>query len=208
MRNQTLGEEISNAVSHGVGLLGAFAAVPVLVVTAVLNKETPAVVSSSIFGASLVLMYLASTMYHSLPAGKAKRVFQILDHSAIYILIAGTYTPFTLVVLQGAWGWTLFGIVWSLAIMGVVFKTTGYLKQGHWSTVLYVLMGWVVVIAIKPLVSQLSFWGIVLLALGGLCYSLGVYFFVKDNKRYYHFIWHLFVLAGSVCHFFAVLYYS
>jgi len=208
VRNQTLGEEISNAVSHGVGLLGAFAAVPVLVVTAVLNKETPAVVSSSIFGASLVLMYLASTMYHSLPAGKAKRVFQILDHSAIYILIAGTYTPFTLVVLQGAWGWTLFGIVWSLAIMGVVFKTTGYLKQGHWSTVLYVLMGWVVVIAIKPLVSQLSFWGIVLLALGGLCYSLGVYFFVKDNKRYYHFIWHLFVLAGSVCHFFAVLYYS
>ncbi len=208
MRNQTLGEEISNAVSHGVGLLGAFAAVPVLVVTAVLNKETPAVVSSSIFGASLVLMYLASTMYHSLPAGKAKRVFQILDHATIYILIAGTYTPFTLVVLQGAWGWTLFGIVWSLAIMGVVFKTTGYLKQGHWSTVLYVLMGWVVVIAIKPLVSQLSFWGIVLLALGGLCYSLGVYFFVKDNKRYYHFIWHLFVLAGSVCHFFAVLYYS
>lgn len=208
MRNQTLGEEISNAVSHGVGLLGAFAAVPFLVVTAVLNKETPAVVSSSIFGASLVLMYLASTMYHSLPAGKAKRVFQILDHATIYILIAGTYTPFTLVVLQGAWGWTLFGIVWSLAIMGVVFKTTGYLKQGHWSTVLYVLMGWVVVIAIKPLVSQLSFWGIVLLALGGLCYSLGVYFFVKDNKRYYHFIWHLFVLAGSVCHFFAVLYYS
>jgi len=208
VRNQTLGEEISNAVSHGVGLLGAFAAVPFLVVTAVLNKETPAVVSSSIFGASLVLMYLASTMYHSLPAGKAKRVFQILDHAAIYILIAGTYTPFTLVVLQGAWGWTLFGIVWSLAIMGVVLKTTGYLKQGHWSTVLYVLMGWVVVIAIKPLVSQLSFWGIVLLALGGLCYSLGVYFFVKDNKRYYHFIWHLFVLAGSVCHFFAVLYYS
>jgi len=208
MRNQTTGEEISNAISHGVGLLGSVAALPVLVVTAVLYKDVQAVTAASIFGSTLILMYLSSTMYHALPLGKAKRIFQMLDHAAIYILIAGTYTPFSLVVLRGGWGWTLFGLIWGLAVAGIILRTTGILKQGHWSTMLYVLMGWVAVIAVKPLVAQLSFWGLVWLVLGGVFYSLGVYFYSRDNKKYYHFIWHIFVLAGSVCHFFAVLYFS
>jgi hemolysin III len=208
VRVQSLGEEISNSISHGIGLLGAIAALPILVVTAVLYKDVQAVTAASIFGSALVLMYLSSTMYHALPVGKAKKVFQILDHVAIYVLIAGTYTPFSLVVLRGAWGWTLFGVVWSLAIAGIVLKTTGVLKHGHWSTVLYVFMGWAALIAVKPLVTNLSFWGLVWLVIGGAFYSFGVYYYSKDSKKYYHFIWHLFVLAGSVCHFFAVLYYS
>lgn len=208
MRVQTSGEEISNSISHGVGLLGAIAALPILVVTAILYKDVQAVASASIFGSALVLMYLSSTMYHALPVGKAKRVFQTLDHVAIYLLIAGTYTPFSLVVLRGAWGWTLFGIIWGLAITGIVLRTTGVLKQGNWSTVIYVLMGWVALIAVKPLVIHLSFWGLVWLVIGGACYSFGVYYYSHDHKKFYHFIWHLFVLAGSICHFFAVLYYS
>ena len=208
-REQTVGEEIANSVSHGLGLVLSWAAAPILVVHAVLHSGAAAVVGVSIFALTLALMYGASTLYHGLPAGRAKRVFNVLDHSAIYLLIAGTYTPFTLGVLKGPWGWTLFGLVWGLALLGVVMKALSRLSHPWLSTGLYLAMGWLVLIAIRPLSANLPMAGLAWLVGGGLCYTAGVVFFVFDSRwRYAHFIWHLFVVAGSVCHFFAVLWYA
>lgn len=207
-RPQTLGEEIANSVSHGIGLLAALVAFPVLV-TAALNRGEPAgIVGATVFAITMVLLYLASTLFHALPPNRAKRVFQILDHSAIYLLIAGTYTPFTLGVLNGPWGWTLFGLVWLLAIVGTVFKSLGGVRYTTFSTWVYLAMGWLVLIAIEPVWTLVPKWGLFWLFAGGIAYTAGAVFFMLERIRYFHFLWHLFVVTGTACHFVAVLQYS
>ena len=206
-RRQSLGEEIANSVSHGIGFVAALFAFPVLVLGAMQHGAT-AVVGASVFAATMSLLYLTSTIYHALPENRAKRVFQILDHGAIYLLIAGTYTPFTLGVLRGTWGWTLFGMIWGLAIFGVVVKSRGGIRYRRLSTALYLAMGWLVVIAAKPLLLHVPGWGLFWLAAGGVAYTAGVGFYVARQLRYAHFIWHLFVLTGTACHFVAVLNYA
>ena len=207
-REQSPGEEIANSVSHGVGLLAALTAVPFLVVAAVERGKVAGIVGASIFATTMVLLYLASTLYHALPANRAKRVFRVLDHAAIYLLIAGTYTPFTLGVLRGAWGWTLFGLVWGLALVGIVVKAVGGVRHLRASTILYLVMGWLVLIAAKPLWLRMPSWGLFWLFAGGVAYTVGVAFFRADRVRYAHFVWHLFVLAGTACHFVAVFRYA
>ena len=204
-RRQTVGEEIANSVSHGVGLLAAGAIAPILILRAVKDGRPAFIVGCSIFAGSIVMMYLASTLYHALPEGRAKRVFRVLDHCAIYLLIAGTYSPFTLGVLGGGWGWSLFGIIWGLAACGIVAKSTGWAWHPRFSTALYLAMGWLALIAVKPLWAQLPRESLVWLALGGLAYSGGVVFYARPQLRYAHFVWHLFVFAGTVCHVIAVL---
>lgn len=207
-RRPSRGEEIANSVSHGVGLVAALAAAPFLVVHAVRRGGTGAIVGASVFAATVVLLYLASTLYHALPRNRAKRVFQVIDHGAIFLLIAGTYTPFTLGVLRGAWGWTLFGLVWGLAAVGVVLKAVGRLRHRTLSTLLYLGMGWLILIAIRPLWLGVPLSGLLWLLLGGIAYTAGLAFFAAKGVRYSHFVWHLFVLAGTACHFFAVLWYA
>ena len=207
-RAQSLGEEIANSVSHGVALLAAIAAVPFLF-TADRHLGAANVVGASVFAATLVLLYLTSTLYHALPAGRAKRVFLKLDHGAIYVFIAGSYTPFTLGVLGGPWGWTLFGLVWSLAVVGVTLKAIDRLSHPWLSTAIYLMMGWLVLIAFVPLVERVPTPGVVLLVAGGLAYTLGVAFFMLDSRiRYAHAVWHSFVVAGTGCHFTAVMNYA
>jgi hemolysin III len=207
-RIQTLGEEIANSVSHGVGLVAALVAAPFLIVAAS-QLSAANLVGAIVFAITMVLLYAASTLYHALPQGRAKRVFMKLDHGAIYLFIAGSYTPFALGALSGPWGWTLFGIVWSLALMGVALKSFNRLTHPWLSTGLYLAMGWLVLIAAVPLVQNVPTTGIALLVAGGLAYTLGVVFFALDNRvRYAHAVWHGFVVAGTGFHFFAVLNYS
>lgn len=220
-RAQSLGEEIANAVSHGAGALLAVAAIPVLVVDAVAGGSPPVeVVGVTVFGLTMLLMYLASTLYHAVPphaapgggggvARGAKRVFHLLDHAAIYVLIAGTYTPFALGVFRDEWGWPMFTLVWGLAIAGVTLKCLARARHPVVSTGLYLAMGWLVLAAAEPLFTQLPAAGLAWLAGGGVAYTLGVVFFALDERvRYAHFAWHLFVLAGTGCHFWAVLSYA
>lgn len=208
-REQSRREEIANSISHGIGLVAALVAAPFLVMHAVRRGDTGFIIGTSIFAASMVLLYLASTVYHALPSGKAKRLFNIIEHSTIFLLIAGTYTPFTLGVLRGVWGWTLFGLVWGLAVAGVVLKALKMLFRPIVSTGLYLLMGWLVLIAIKPLSTHVPSSGLLWLFAGGVAYTTGVAFFAADARlRYSHFIWHLFVMAGTACHYFAVLWYA
>jgi len=207
-RPQSLGEEIANSVSHGIGLVAALVGTPFLLVAAVQRGAAGAIVSASVFAATTLLLYLASTLYHALPRNKAKRVFRALDHGAIFLLIAGTYTPFTLGVLRGAWGWTLFGIVWGLAVAGVVLKAVGRPRYPVLSTCLYLGMGWLVLIAVRPLWFRVPHPGLLWLLVGGIAYTAGVAFFAAQRVRYSHFVWHLFVLTGTACHFFAVLWYA
>jgi hemolysin III len=207
-RPQSVGEEIANAVSHGVGFLAALVAAPILIVHGARQEGASAVVGASVFAATMLLLYLASTLYHALPHSRAKRVFRIIEHSAIFLLIAGTYTPFTLGVLRGPWGSLLLGLVWGLAGVGILLKVVGGVRYPILSTSIYVAMGWLVVIAIRPLSLRVPTAGLVWLVLGGVAYTAGVPFFATRRLRYGHFIWHLFVLAGTVCHFFAVLWYS
>lgn len=207
-RTQTPLEELANSLSHGIALLLALAAVPYLLV-AVSHKSASNIVGASIFGATMLLLYLASTLYHALPHGRAKRIFLKLDHGAIYLFIAGSYTPFALGALGGPWGWTLFGLVWGLAVMGVTLKSFDRLSHPWLSTGLYLLMGWLVLIAAVPLAERVAAQGIALLVAGGLAYTLGVVFFVLDSRlRYAHAVWHGFVAAGTGFHFFAVLGYA
>ncbi|MDR3719098.1 MAG: hemolysin III family protein [Bryobacteraceae bacterium] len=206
LTRQTVGEEIANSVTHGVAAALSIAALVILVVFAALRGNAWHVVSCAVFGVTLILLYLASTLYHALPPGKAKQVFRILDHASIYLLIAGTYTPFTLVTLRGPWGWSIFGVVWALAVAGVVFQSLLIGRLPALSTTVYVLMGWVVVIAARPLIHALPWGGLLWMLAGGLAYTLGVYFFASKTK-FAHMVWHLFVIAGSLCHFFAVLFY-
>jgi len=207
-RTQSVGEEIANSVSHGVGLLAAVAVAPLLVVAAVQRGSAAQIVGASIFGATMVLLYLTSTLYHALPGNRAKRVFRVLDHGAIFLLIAGTYTPFTLGVLRGTWGWTLFGLVWGLALAGVLLKAVGGVRYPKLSTYLYLAMGWLVLIAVKPLWHNVPTSGLLWLLAGGIAYTAGVAFYASKRVRYSHFVWHLFVIAGTACHFLAVLWYA
>lgn len=208
-RVQTPGEEIANAVTHGLAWLLAMAALPLLVWQAQRQGDAADVVAAGVFGATLVLLYGTSTLYHALPAGAAKRWFCRFDHAAIYLLIAGSYTPFTLGVLHGPWGWTLFGVVWGAAALGVTIKLLNRLRHPWLSTGLYVAMGWVAVVAAGPLVERMPLAGLAWLVAGGLCYTLGAAVFMLDNRvRYAHAVWHVFVLAGSVCHFFAAFGYA
>jgi hemolysin III len=208
-RPQSLGEEIANTISHGVGAAGAVASAPVLIIAAVRQGDAAFIAGAAVFAASMCLLYLASTIYHAQPRSRAKQFFNVLDHSAIYLLIAGTYTPFALGALRGPWGWTLFGLVWGMALLGVGLKASKRLNRPAVSTGLYLAMGWLVLIAVKPLIERVPTGGLWWLVAGGLAYTGGVAFFVLDNRwRYSHFVWHLFVLAGTACHFFAVLWYA
>jgi len=202
----SLGEEIAHAVSHGVGVVLAIAGLAALVTTAALRGTAWHVTGAAIFGSTLVLLYAASTLYHAIPLVRAKRVLRVLDHSAIYLLIAGTYTPFTLGPLRGPWGWALLGVVWAGAAAGIIFKSVAVDRAPILSTALYVAMGWCVVVALGPLVRALAPGGLILLLAGGLAYTLGIVFYAWQ-RRFHHFVWHLFVLAGSVLHYFAVLLY-
>lgn len=201
----TAGEEIASSISHGVGLVAALLALPILTASASARGETIEVVGAVVFATTMALLYLASTLYHALPAGRAKRVFRVVDHSAIYVFIAGSYTPFALGVLRGDMGWALLGAVWTLAVMGVVWKVAGTRDRPVLSAGLYVAMGWLVLLAAKPLVAAMPIDGLVWLVAGGLAYTGGVGFYASTGLRYGHFVWHLFVLAGSACHAVAVL---
>jgi hemolysin III len=234
MANHAAGrDELANSLTHGLGTALSVAALVVLVVFASLRGGARHVVGAALFGSSLVLLYLMSTLYHAFRGPKVKKVFKILDHSAIFILIAGTYTPFCLAVLRGAWGWTLFGVIWGLAALGVTLKAVLYAKWmplpapppidhlhpapepprpmpkrlGLVSTGIYLAMGWLIVLAIVPLWRSLSPGGLFWLFLGGACYSLGAVFYAWHSLRHHHAIWHLWVMAGSLCHFFAVLWH-
>lgn len=211
-RQQSLGEEIANSISHGLALLAALVAAPFLLLMAVRGGDVLNVVGAAIFAASMVLLYATSMLYHALPsvrAWRAKRLFQVLDHSAIYLLIAGTYTPFTLGVLRGPWGWTLLGLVWAMALAGIAVKAMVGMRYPRLSTLLYLGMGWVAIIAIKPMLQLMPAWGLFWLVAGGVAYTGGVAFFATDARlRYGHFVWHLFVAAGTACHVIAVLYYA
>ena len=203
----TLAEEISHAITHGVGLLLSIAGLVVLIVFDSLRGDAWHVVSVSVYGATLVLLYSASTFYHALPAPRAKNVFRTLDHAAIYVLIAGTYTPFVLVNLRGGWGWALFGVVWGLAVLGIVLEAVAKQRVRVLSVILYLGLGWLIAIAVKPLMQSVEPGGLVLLVAGGLAYSVGVVFYGWKRLPYHHAVWHLFVMAGSLFHFFAVLFY-
>ena len=194
-------------LAHGVGALLAIGGLVVLVTLAALRGDVWHVVSCSVYGASMVVLYTASTLYHSITLPRAKSVLQVFDHAAIFLLIAGTYTPFTLVSLRGPWGWSLFGIVWALAVAGIVLEIVFPRRLPALSLALYVAMGWVVVVAVKPLLAVLPTPGLVLLVLGGLAYTAGIGFYAWRRLPYGHAIWHLFVLAGTVLHFFAILLY-
>lgn len=204
---QSIGEEIANSVSHGIGLVAALAATPLLILAAI-PGGAGSIVGASVFAATVIALYLTSTLYHALPGARAKRVFRVLDHGAIFLLIAGTYTPFTLGVLRGGWGWSLFGAVWGLAVAGVVFRSIVGIRYPAIRTTIYVAMGWLVVIAIRPLWQRMPLEGFLWLLAGGLAYTGGVAFYASRRLRYAHFAWHLCVLAGTTCHFLAVLWYA
>jgi hemolysin III len=207
-REQSRGEEIANSISHGIGLVAALWATPILVLHAVPRGHPGVLVGASVFAATMVLLYLASTLYHALPIGKVKRVFRVIEHSAIFFLIAGTYTPFMLGVLRGAWGWTLLGLVWGLAVAGAALKAFHRLSHPIVSTSFYLLMGWLILIAANPVSARVPTSGLRWLVAGGVAYTAGVAFFAAGSRlRYGHFVWHLFVMAGTVCHYFAVLWY-
>ena len=201
-------EEVANSISHGLGLLLALVALPVLVLAAIEVGNVRFLVGVSVFGGTMVLLYLASTLYHSISHETAKQLFRVFDHTAIFLLIAGSYTPFSLGVLHGPWGWSMLAIVWTLAIIGITLKIRKRTRHSRISIVLYVIMGWLAVIAVKPIVMLIPVPGILLILAGGLAYTGGLAFFAAQRIRYNHFIWHLFVLAGTACHFFAVLWYA
>jgi hemolysin III len=202
------GEELANALSHGLGIVLSLAAVTLLAVFAALNGTARHIVSFSIYGATLVLLYTASTLYHSFRNPRAKQILRVCDHAAIYLLIAGTYTPFALVVFHGAFGWTLFGLAWGMAATGVLLKLL-FVGRFHGVAVgLYIAMGWLIVIGIKPLIQSVPGPGLALLVVGGLLYTGGVAFYANKRIPWNHAIWHLFVLGGRVCQFFAILFYA
>ena len=207
-RKQSRGEEVANSISHGVGAVAAIAGAVILMVMTVRRGSVSQIVGSGVFATTMVLVYLTSTLYHSMTREKAKRVFRVLDHSAIFLLIAGTYTPFTLGVLRGPWGWSLLAVVWGLAILGIVLTAISGIRYPTLSTAIYVAMGWLFVVGVKPLWTNMEPWGMVWLLAGGVAYTGGVAFFAADRIRYGHLVWHLFVIAGTTCHYIAVLQYA
>lgn len=204
----SLREEIANSISHGLGLVLALVGLPILVLAAIEIGSTGFIVGVSVFGATMVLLYLASTLYHWSTREEIKSLFRLFDHTAIFLLIAGSYTPFALGVLRGPWGWSLLAIVWTLAIVGIALKISKRTRHSRISIVLYVIMGWLALVAVKPMVMLIPVPGILLIFAGGIAYTGGLAFFAAHRIRYNHFIWHLFVIAGTTCHFFAVLWYA
>lgn len=204
---QTRAEEIGNATTHAMGALLSLIALTLLIVSASSQHDVLKLASGIVFGCTLLMMYLSSTLYHSMKNPRLKHLFRIIDHASIYLLIAGSYTPFMLVTLRGPWGWTLFTIIWSLACAGVVFKMFFVHRFELLSTLIYLLMGWMAVVAIKPIYQHLPIAGLECVVAGGLCYTVGVIFYVWERLKFSHVLWHLFVLAGSIFHFFAVLLY-
>ncbi|OEH85994.1 hemolysin D [Desulfuribacillus stibiiarsenatis] len=203
----TLREEIANAITHGIGIVFSIAALVLMVVFSSLYGDVWHIVSVSIYGASLVLLYTFSTLLHSFQYKPVKNIFEYLDHAAIYLLIAGTYTPFLMVTLRGTLGWTLLAVIWVLAIAGIIFKMIFVKRFIVLSTLLYIILGWMIVVAIRPLYENLATGGLVWLVLGGLLYTFGTIFFIWRRIPFHHAIWHVFVLGGSVAHFIAVLFY-
>ena len=208
-RDQTRAEEIANSISHGLGFLLAIASLPLLLAFSSERVSAINIVAMCVFSATMMLLYGVSTLYHAVPQGRAKAWLNRCDHAAIYLFIAGSYTPFVLGVLRGGWGWSLFGVVWACGLLGFTAKLMNRLKHPLWSTGLYVAMGWVAVVAAAPLVARMPGAGLALLVAGGLLYTAGAVVFMFDSRvRFAHFVWHLFVLGGSACHFFAVLWYA
>lgn len=203
-RKYTTGEEIFNAVSHGLGVLLSIAGCVLLVVFTAMHNDTLALVSASIYGASLIILYTMSTLYHAITAERAKGVLRVMDHATIYILIGGTYTPYTLSCLRGAWGWTLFGVIWAAAIVGITLSSINLRKFQKASMVCYIAMGWAIIFAIKPLWENTSMFTLVFLIIGGLLYTGGIAFYLMKESKYMHSIWHLFVIAGSIFHYFSI----
>ena len=201
-----LGDILANAITHGIGAALAIAGAVYLIVVST-RGSARLIVSCSVFSATLILVYICSTLYHSLVRTRARHVFHILDHSSIYLLIAGTYTPFCLVSLRGTLGWTIFGVEWGLAVFGVIFKCFAVGKYEVASALVYLGQGWVAVFAVKPLIHSLGWHGLMWMGAGGVAYTLGIVFFALDRLRYFHALWHLFVLAGSMAHYFAILFY-
>lgn len=202
---QSLGEEIANSITHGIGVGLSIAALVILVVFAARISDVWKVVSFSIYGATMIALFMASTLYHAFPQPRVKKFFHILDHSSIFLLIAGTYTPITIGTMRGGWGWTMFGIIWGLTLVGICLKIFAMSKLKWVSTIVYLAMGWLIIIAIKPLMSVVSKTVLMWMAIGGLCYSLGVIFYIAKKLPYHHAIWHLFVLGGAISHFFGML---
>ncbi|MBN6189158.1 hemolysin III family protein [Aneurinibacillus sp. BA2021] len=200
-------EEIANAVIHGIGAILSVAALVVLIVTASASGTVWHITSFTIYGVTMLLLYVSSTLVHSFPEGRAKDIFEICDHASIYLFIAGTYTPFLFLVVKGVLGWTLFGIVWGIALAGIVFKLFFTKRFLYLSTVLYIVMGWLIVFAWQPLAAGLAFEGMVLLVTGGILYTIGAVFYVWRGFLFHHAVWHLFVLAGSAVHFFGIILY-
>ncbi len=205
-RALTLGEEIFNSITHGIGALLSAAGLVILILVASLKGNAWHIVSYTIFGSSMVVLYISSTLYHSFTNIKIKNIFARFDHSAIFLLIAGTYTPFVLTTIRGPLGWTLFGVIWGVALIGIVIRTIYLTRFRKLMVVIYLLMGWMFIIAIVPMIKNLPVSSIIFLFTGGACYSLGTIFYVWRNLKYGHGIWHIFVLAGSIMHFFSVLY--
>lgn len=201
----TKGEEIANAITHGVGAVLAVAALVLLVVFAALKGTVWHLISFTMFGITLVILYLESTLYHSITNKKVKRVFRKFDHMSIYLLISGTYTPFCLTILRGTIGYTIFGVVWTSTVLGIILKAFFTGKKDVLSTILYIVMGWLIVIAIKTIYLSMTYSGFILLVVGGVLYTLGTIFYASDKMKFNHGIWHLFVIGGSVCHFFSVM---
>ncbi|ACN16470.1 putative hemolysin-III related protein [Desulforapulum autotrophicum HRM2] len=204
---QSLGEEIANSITHGIGAALSIAALAILLVSASGNGDTLRVVSYSVYGSSLIILYLSSTLYHSFSHGRIKQFFKVMDHSSIYLLIAGSYTPIVLVSIPGAWGWTVFGIVWAMAVAGIITKIFLTGKYDKISVLFYIAMGWLIVIAIKPMLQTVPLKLLVWLLIGGLSYTLGIIFYAWEKMPYNHAVWHLFVLGGSITHFFGILFY-
>lgn len=204
-KRYTLGEEIFNSVSHGLGGGLSIAGTVVLIVFAAIYSNAWGVVASAIYGSSLIILYTMSTLYHAITNRRAKAFFRIMDHNTIFFLIAGTYTPITLVPLRGAFGWVLFGVIWAAAILGIVLNSIDLEKFRKPSVVCYILMGWAVIFAIRPMLRSVNKLSLLFLLIGGLFYTIGVIFYVMKKKRYFHSIWHLFTIGGSVFHWFAVL---
>ena len=207
LERRALSEELANTLTHGLGLLLSLVGVPGLIVMAVRYGDAWHIVSCSVYGVALVLLYAASTIYHCVQCPRWKEILRVVDHACIYLLIAGTYTPFTLVTMGGGWGWTLFGLVWGFAVVGICFKLLWTGRFEVISTVTYVLMGWLALIAIYPIVTEFPLGCVLWILAGGSSYTVGVIFYALDEKPYMHAIWHLFVLAGSACHYIAVMEY-
>jgi hemolysin III len=205
-REQTPAEEITNAIIHGIGVGLSIAALVILLIFGSIYGDTWHIVSFSIYGTTLILLYLASTLYHSFPKGRWKNIFHVIDHSSIFLLIAGTYTPITLTALRGPWGWSLFGTVWAIALFGIMMKLIWFDRFKVVSLVLYAVMGWLIIVAIRPLLEALNNISLIFLLAGGLSYTIGIFFYVWRRLKFGHAIWHLLVLAGSILHFFGVFY--